>query len=87
MKEAPAARLTTHARLMLERRRIELEWVEDTIREPDSTRMDESDESLTLAFRRIPSAGGKWLRVVYRHEGRTCIVVTAFFDRNQEKRT
>lgn len=86
MKRAVTTRLTAHAQLMMDRRRIELEWVEDTLRAPETERRDESDKSLSLAFRRIPDAGGKWLRVVYRQEGQICIVVTAFFDRNQEKR-
>lgn len=86
MKAAVTIRLTLHAQLMMDRRRIELEWVEDTLRAADTERKDESDKSLTLAFRRIPAAGGQWLRVVYRQEGQICIVVAAFFDRNQEKR-
>ncbi len=86
MQALTSTRLTAHAKLMMERRRIELEWVEDTIRAPETERTDESDKSLTLAFRRIAVSGGKWLRVVYRQEGQVCIVVTAFFDRNQEKR-
>ena len=87
MAAAFALHLTRHAEMMIERRRIERKWVEDTISEPEAEREDESDESLVLAFRRIPESGGKWLRVVHRREGQTCIVVTAFFDRNQEKRT
>jgi hypothetical protein len=82
-----STRLTVHAQLMMERRHIALEWVEVTIRDPSYERTDERDKSLTLAFRQIDASGGKWLRVVYRREGQICVVVTAFFDRNQEKRT
>lgn len=87
MAPAIIARLTRHAQLMIERRRIEVKWIEDTINAPGAKRQDDRDESLILAFRRIPDAGGRWLRVVYRREGQFCVVVTAFFDRNQEKRT
>lgn len=87
MRSAIIARLTRHAQLMIERRRIEVKWIEDTIDAPDTTRQDDRDESLILAFRRVPEADGRWLRVVYRREGPLCVVVTAFFDRNQEKRT
>lgn len=64
MKAQVASRLTAHASLMLQRRSIALEWVEDTLRMPASERSDERDRSLTLAFRRIPEAGNRWLRVV-----------------------
>ena len=82
-----AVRLTAHAELVLQRRGISLEWVEDTLRLPTSQRVDERDTTLTLAFRQIPEAGDKWLRVVYRMENKNIhVVVTAFFDRNQESR-
>ena len=87
MQALISTRLTAHAQLMMERRRIALEWVEETIRDPSSVRTDDRDGRLTLAFRRIHVSDGKWLRVVYRQEGQICVVVTAFFDRNQEKRT
>ena len=79
-------RLNAHATLMLRRRELALEWVEDTLRHPSITRKDERDTTLNLAFRQIPEAGDKWLRVVYRMDQHTHVVVTAFFDRNQEKR-
>ncbi len=68
------------------RRALKLEWVEDTLRQPELKRVDERDATLNLAFRQIHDAGGRWLRVVYRRDGHTNVVVTAFFDRNQEKR-
>jgi hypothetical protein len=87
MNAVSALRLTTHSEEMLQRRSIKLEWVEDTLRTPTSERADPRDPTLTLAFRQIPEAGDKWLRVVYRIENRiTHVVVTAFFDRNQESR-
>ena len=81
------SRFTAHAIEMSERRSIKLEWVEDTLRMPTFERADERDPTLTLAFRQIPEAGDKWLRVVYRMENNHVhLVVTAFFDRNQESR-
>ena len=79
-------RLTVHAALMLHRRELALEWVEDTLRDPTIVRTDERDPTLNLAFRQIPEAQDKWLRVVYRTDNFTHVVVTAFFDRDQEKR-
>jgi Domain of unknown function (DUF4258) len=82
-----ATRFTAHASLMLQRRSIALEWVEHTLMNPASKRTDNRDPSLTLAFRQISEAGDKWLRVVYRMENKqTHLVVTAFFDRNQENK-
>jgi Domain of unknown function (DUF4258) len=86
VKALQSTRLTAHAELMLKRRGILLEWVEDALRIPAIERQDERDPSLTLAFCQIPEAGDKWLRVVYRKEGHTHVVITMFFDRNQEKR-
>lgn len=87
MKAIVASRLTAHAMLMIRRRAIEEEWVEETLRAPAVEKRDPNDGSLIQALRRIPEAGDKWLRVVYRMDNRTHVVITAFFDRNQEKRT
>ena len=88
MKAMVSTRLTTHARLMLQRRAIALEWVEDTLRLPSIEMDDARDSTLKLAFRQIPQAGDKWLKVVYRVENsHVHVIVTAFFDRNQESRT
>lgn len=87
MKATIEVRLTAHASLMLSRRSISPEWIEDALRNPESERTDDRDTSLKLAFRKIPQAGSKWLRVVYRMENKhTHVVVTSFFDRNQEGR-
>jgi Domain of unknown function (DUF4258) len=72
---------------MLQRRSIRFDWVQDVLVDPSSERLDERDPALTLAFRQIPEAEDKWLRVVYRIENKiTHVVVTAFFERNQESR-
>ncbi len=86
MKAVTSIRLTAHASQMMSRRELALEWIEDTLRDPAVVRVDERDISLNLAFRQIKQAEDKWLRVVYRMDKRTHVVVTAFFDRNQEKR-
>ena len=88
MKAVVSMRLTAHASLMLHRRAIAREWVEDTLRLPSIEMDDTRDSSLKLAFRQIPQAGDKWLRVVYRMENNHVhVIVTAFFDRNRENRT
>lgn len=87
MNAVTATRFTAHASLTLWRRSIAQEWVEDTLMNPALKRVDNRDPSLTLACRQIPEAGGKWLRVVYQMENKhTNVVVTTFFDRNQENK-
>ena len=86
MNGALLTRLTAHATLMLRRRGLAWLWVKDTLCAPTFERLDERDSSLILAFKQIPEAEDKWLRVVYRMDNKTHLVVTAFFDRNQEKR-
>lgn len=86
MNAVTFTRLTAHAELMLDRRGLKMDWIEDTLRDAAIVRHDERDPTLNLAFRQIPEAGDKWLRVVYRMDKQTHVVVTAFFDRNQENR-
>ena len=68
MKAMVSTRLTAQASLMLQRRGIALEWDEDTLRLPSIEMDDARDSTLKLAFKQIPQAGDKWLRVVYRGE-------------------
>jgi hypothetical protein len=73
---------------MLQRRAIALDWVEDTLRHPSIEMDDIRDSTLKLAFKQIPQAGDKWLRVVYRMENNHVhVIVTAFFDRSRESKT
>ena len=55
---------TKRAMEMIERRAIDQNWVVSTLSNPEVTRRDERDHSLTLAFRRIPEFDSRWLRVV-----------------------
>jgi hypothetical protein len=66
-------------------RRIEEEWVKRTLREPDHVRPDEVRQRRSLAFRRIPEHGDRWLRVVFEETAEAILVVTVFFDRGVER--
>ena len=70
----------------MRRRNLALEWIEDTLRDPAIVKVDERDPTLRLAFRKIDHVGEKWLRVVYRMDWHTHVIVTAFFDRGMEKK-
>jgi hypothetical protein len=66
-------------------RNIAVAWIEKTINNPDFAAPDLNDDKLTRAFRSIPERQGRTLRVVYRHDAESRIVITAFFDRGFRK--
>lgn len=78
-------RLTMHAREAIEDRGLSLAWVEATVTWPDYTQPDPLDPALTRAFKPIPEAAGRILRVVYRHDGTDTVIVTAHFDRGASR--
>ncbi len=78
-------RLTMHAREAIEDRGLLVAWVEATVTMPDHTQPDPFDPALTRAFRSIPEAAGRVLRVVYRHDGDETVIVTAHFDRGASR--
>jgi len=65
---------------MLAERVIETAWVELTIREPEGVEPDPVRPGVTLAFRRIPERGTRFLRVAYVEETQAIRIVTVFFD-------
>ncbi len=64
---------------MLEERRIEGIWVDETVSNPERTE-EFSDGTLHL-LRRIPERQDRWLRVIVNVTATPPIGVTAFFDR------
>ncbi|BFL65235.1 hypothetical protein HVIM_03232 [Roseomonas mucosa] len=81
-------RFTRHALDAMERRAIPAEWVEKTISAPDAIEPDPAGGGLLRAWRALPEAGGRSLRVVHRHEDPdiVVVVVTVFLDRGRESR-
>ena len=76
--------LTQHARLVLAERGIELEWLEQTLDEPQRTTPDPNDPQVTRYFRVIPAFGGRVLRVAVNTTVQPVRVVSVFFDRTQK---
>jgi len=73
-----------HAAANLVDRKIQPEWVIQTVEEPILTLEHETDAQLEHIFRRIPEKGDRVLHVVFnRNESH---VITAYFDRNMRKR-
>lgn len=72
--------LTDHARARLEKRRIELVWVEEVVSDPGVVLADEDDPDLEHRIGIVPGADFRILRVVCRVESESALVITAFFD-------
>ena len=77
---------TKHAQLMLSERLIRLEWVEQVMAAPERSIDDPFDSIRKLAFARIAEFGNRWLRVVYVETDASQRIITAFFDRGEDRR-
>jgi hypothetical protein len=73
-----------HSLERMAERSIDPVWAERTLREPDFERHDAGESGECRAFRQIPEAGNRWLRVVYRLRGEDRFVITVFLDRKAE---
>jgi hypothetical protein len=78
-------RLHDHAVARLSERNIPRAWAEATVTAPDWTAPDPDDPLVTRAFRAIPEAHGRILRVAHRPDGADILVLTAFFDRGAKR--
>jgi hypothetical protein len=79
--------LTAHARLRTRDRKLDLEWVERTIRAPDWTEPDPRDPVVERRFRAIEEFGGRILRVACVETAATIRVISAMFDRNARRKS
>ena len=70
---------TKHFRDMLQERNIRLDWVEETITEPDNV-TDEEDGTRHY-MKQIIDYGNRWLRVIVNPKKEPPVKITAFFDR------
>ena len=70
---------TAHARLMMQERMIEENWIISAAQNPDMTEIKRDDEKHYL--KKIPQTGGKFLRVIINPSVRPPRVITVFFDR------
>ena len=72
--------LTEHARKRCGQRKIQAEWIVDTLEHPARTENDLDDPTLAHALRPIPEKGFRVLRVIYNENLDPVTVVTVFFD-------
>ncbi len=75
--------LTEHARDALEKRQIQIAWVEQALTAPEVTEADPMDADLDHRLARIPEFGNRVLRVIVNGKKTPPHVVTAFFDRRR----
>jgi hypothetical protein len=74
-----------HALDQLDERKIDQEWAVRTLHEPEFVREDPRKGGVWRAFRQIPEAGGRWLRVVYLEKDEGQRIITVFLDRGAER--
>lgn len=72
--------LTQHAIDRLRKRKIEMEWLNQAVFDPDLVLPDPDDVTLEHRLAIIPNAGYKVLRVVCDSEISPTRIITAFFD-------
>jgi hypothetical protein len=53
---------------------------------PEHSMPDPDDPALTLAWRRIPELGGRFVRVVYYASAADFVIITPFPDRGAPRR-
>ncbi|MBD2234382.1 DUF4258 domain-containing protein [Phormidium tenue] len=78
--------LSHHAELRLAERKIELAWVALTVAEPALVEHHPEDPTCQCAYRAIPEAGGRVLKVVYNRTTNPWHIVTIHFDRRMRGR-
>ncbi|ADH88062.1 conserved hypothetical protein [Ancylobacter novellus DSM 506] len=81
----PNHRFSAHMQVVLRERGLDIAWVKRVLASPEWVEPDPNDPQLTRAFASVPERGGRILRVVYRDDGATRFVVTAFFDRGARR--
>jgi hypothetical protein len=78
-----AYELTEHARNALEKRGIELGWMERVFDRPEAIEADPVDPDLEHRLARIPEWGNRVLRVIVNGTTAPPRIITAFFDRRR----
>ena len=72
--------LTSHARKRCSRRKIKIQWIEDSLENPIRSSVDPDDNSLIHIFYPVPEKGYKVLRVIYNQTVDPVAIITVFFE-------
>lgn len=75
--------LTEHARDALEKRQIQVAWLEQVLTAPEAAEADPVDADLEHRLARIPEFGHRVLRVIVNVKKTPLHVITVFFDRRR----
>ncbi|HZU45408.1 MAG TPA: DUF4258 domain-containing protein [Terriglobales bacterium] len=76
--------LTEHAKKVVAEREIHIEWVAQTVAEPELRQPDPKDAAVERRYRRIREFGGRVLRVAINTRVEPPRVVSVFFDRSMK---
>ncbi len=74
--------LTRHAETKLQERRLKMEWVERTVRDPLWVEPEPRDKTVERRFAKIEEFDGRTLRVACVETENVIRVITALFDRD-----
>jgi hypothetical protein len=78
--------LSEHARIRLAERKIDLHWIAQTVSEPALLADHPVDADCRCAYRSLPEAEGRVLKVVYNTATEPWRIVTVHFDRRMRGR-
>ena len=76
--------LTEHSKTRIQERGIRLEWICDTVQNPQKLKIDPDDSSKCYAFKTISEYGDRVLRVIYNKDRTPWAIISAYFDRNMK---
>jgi len=76
--------LSIHAQKVIFERKIKLEWIENTIKNPGSIEVDAKFVELEHKLKIVRENGNKVLRVICKMTVKPILIATAFFDRRMK---
>ena len=85
MNTGKPIRLTGHAATAVTERKLQLDWIELTVRNPDWSAPDPLWTDVERRFRAIPEYGNRVLRVACLETPTETRIITAFFDRKARR--
>jgi hypothetical protein len=78
--------LSEHAVKRLRERRIDENWIQSAIDQPDRVEADPMDADEKHGLKIIPEMENRVLRVVYNETKNPVLIISAFFDRRMKGR-
>ena len=78
--------LSKHAGVSAEEREIPLEWIRQTLEEPDLREADRRESGVELFYARIAACGNRVLKVVVNVQVDPWRVMSVYFDRAMKER-